>query len=59
VRSPELRQQLKLVLNLALSDNSSAWLLDRDGRWNNVEPAADEPRLAFQDELMQHPAADA
>jgi polyphosphate kinase len=59
VKSPELRQQLKLVLNLALSDNSSAWTLDRHGRWNKVQPAADEPRLAFQEELMKHPAADA
>ena len=59
VKSPELRQQLKLVLNLALSDNASAWTLDRHGRWNHVQPASDEPRLAFQEELMKHPAADA
>ena len=29
VKSPELREQLKLVLDLALSDNASAWTLDR------------------------------
>ncbi len=29
VKAPELREQLKLVLDLALSDNCSAWTLDR------------------------------
>ena len=33
VKSPELREQLKLVLDLALSDNCSAWTLDRRGTW--------------------------
>ena len=33
VKSPELREQLKLVLDLALSDNVGAWTLDRRGRW--------------------------
>ena len=36
VKSPELREHLKLVLDLALSDNCSAWTLDRQGRWNKV-----------------------
>ena len=55
VKSPELREQLKLVLDLALSDNSSAWTLDRRGRWNRVEPQEGEVRLDFQEQLMRHP----
>ena len=38
VKPPELREHLKLVLDLALSDNCSAWTLDRQGRWNKVSP---------------------
>ena len=59
VKSPELRDHLKLVLDLALSDNCSAWALDRQGRWDKVSPGEDEPRLDFQDQLMRHPTLDA
>ncbi len=57
VKSPELREQLKLVLDLALSDNSSAWTLDRDGRWQQVRPEEGEVRLDFQEQLMRHPTS--
>jgi polyphosphate kinase len=59
VKSPELREHLKLVLNLALSDNCSAWSLDRQGRWSKVSAAEGEMRLDFQDQLMRHPTLDA
>jgi polyphosphate kinase len=59
VKSPELREQLKLMLDLALSDNSSAWKLDRHGRWSRVAPAEDEVRLDLQEQMMRHPASDA
>jgi polyphosphate kinase len=59
VKAPELRDHLKLVLDLALSDNSSAWTLDRHGRWNEVAPREDEMRLNFQEQLMRHPTLDA
>jgi polyphosphate kinase len=59
VKSPELREQLKLVLDLALSDNSSAWTLDRGGKWHKVKPQEGEVRLDFQEQLMRHPTADA
>ena len=59
VKSPELREHLKLVLDLALSDNCSAWSLDRHGRWNKVSAPEDEMQLNFQDQLMRHPTLDA
>jgi polyphosphate kinase len=59
VKSPELREHLKLVLDLALSDNCSAWGLDRQGRWHKVSSGEDEMRLDFQDQLMRHPTLDA
>ena len=59
VKPPELRNQLKLVLDLALSDNSSAWALDRHGRWKQVSPAEEEMRLDFQEQLMRAPTLDA
>ena len=59
VKAPELREQLKLVLDLALSDNASAWKLDRHGRWSKVSPADGEMRLSFQEQLMRHPTLDA
>jgi polyphosphate kinase len=58
VKAPEIREQLKLVLDLALSDNRSAWTLDRHGRWTKVQPR-DEVLLDFQDQLMRHPGAEA
>jgi len=58
-KSPELREQLKLVLDLALSDNSSAWTLDRSGKWHKVRPQEGEVRLDFQEQLMRHSTADA
>ena len=59
VKSPELREHLKLVLDLALSDNCSAWSLDRHGRWNKVTAGEGEMRLDFQSQLMRHPTLDA
>jgi polyphosphate kinase len=59
VKAPELREHLKLILDLALSDNCSAWSLDRQSRWNKVSPAEGDMRLDFQDQLMRHPTLDA
>jgi len=59
VKSPELREHLRLVLDLALSDNCSAWSLDRHGRWSKVSAAEGEMRLDFQNQLMRHPTLDA
>jgi polyphosphate kinase len=59
VKSPELREHLKLVLDLALSDNCAAWSLDRHGRWNRVSAAEGVMQLDFQGQLMRHPTLDA
>jgi polyphosphate kinase len=59
VKSPEIREQLKLVLDLALSDNVGAWTLDRRGRWTRVPAPEGEMRLSLQEQLMRHSVADA
>jgi polyphosphate kinase len=59
VKAPELREQLKLALDLALSDNALAWSLDRHGRWSKIAPADGEIRLSLQEQLMRHPTLDA
>jgi polyphosphate kinase len=59
VKSPESRDQLKLVLDLGLSDNVGAWMLDRSGKWRQVATPESEVRLSLQEQLMRHSAADA
>jgi polyphosphate kinase len=60
VRSPEIVEQLKLVLDLAMSDNVGSWTLDRRGVWTRVPPPAEgEIRLSLQEQLMRHSAGDA
>src|SRR5207253_9618548 len=55
IRSPEIVEQLKLVLDLALSDNVGAWTLDRRGAWTRVPTSAEgEIRLSLQEQLMRH-----
>jgi polyphosphate kinase len=54
VKSPEIREQLKLVLDLALSDNVGAWSLDRRGKWTPVPGREGEIRLSLQEQLMRH-----
>ena len=60
VKSPELREQLKLMLDLALSDNCSA-LDARSPRALDAgsAPPRSEMRLDFQEQLMRHSDADA
>ena len=59
VKSPELRQQLKLLLDLAFADNSSAWTLASDGSWARENPAPGSPVLNYQEQLMHPASADA
>ena len=59
VKSPEIREQLKLVLDLALSDNVGAWSLDRRGKWTRVPVPEGEIRLSLQEQLMRHSVGDA
>ena len=53
VKAPELRQQLKLVLDLALSDNASSWSLNSDGTWSRNETGDSPVALSLQEQLMQ------
>ena len=59
VKSPELKQQLKLLLDLAFADNSSAWSLDSEGGWRRETPEPGTPPLNYQEQLMHVPSADA
>jgi polyphosphate kinase len=59
VKSPEIREQLKLVLDLALADNANAWTLDRRGKWARVRAPEGEIRMSLQEQLMRHSASDA
>jgi polyphosphate kinase len=59
VKAPEIREQLKLALDLGLSDNVGAWTLDRRGKWTHVPSPESEIRLSLQEQLMRHSAGDA
>jgi polyphosphate kinase len=59
VKSPELTQQLKLLLDLGFADNSSAWILGHDGDWRRALPESDMPALNYQGQLTHSPAPDA
>jgi polyphosphate kinase len=59
VKSHEIREQVKLVLDLALSDNVGSWTLDRRGKWTKVPAPESEIRLSLQEQLMRHSAGDA
>ena len=60
VKSPELREQLKLVLELALSDNIGS-LDARPARASGhaCRRPESEMRLSLQEQLMRHSVADA
>ncbi len=52
VESLELRSQLEGILAVQLADNRKAWVLEADGSWRKVRPAADEPERASQSIFM-------
>jgi polyphosphate kinase len=56
VKSPELKQQLKLLFDLAFVDNSSAWTLESEGTWNRERPEPGAPPLNYQKQLMHAPS---
>ncbi len=47
------RNQVKADLELYLADNTEAWELAADGSYRRRQPAADEPPVAAQTELLQ------
>jgi polyphosphate kinase len=59
VNAPDLKEHLKLILELALSDNTNSWALDRRGRWTKVASPQSEMRLNLQEQLARHSIVDA
>jgi polyphosphate kinase len=59
VKSPGLKEHLQLVLELALSDNTGSWALDRRGRWSRIAAAGGDMRLSLQEQLARHATVDA
>ncbi len=51
VENPELRQELRLILDVQLADTRSAWDMDSDGNYTQRIPA-DEHAMGAQDTLM-------
>lgn len=53
VEDPDLRQELKEVLTILLSDNRQAWELKSDGHYTRRQAAAKEPERNAQALLME------
>jgi polyphosphate kinase len=53
VKSAELKEQLKFLLDLALADNVSSWTLNPEGSWQRVKLKNGEIRLALQEQLTR------
>ena len=54
VESPELRSELRAILDVQLADNRKAWLLESDGSWRKLHPGPDEPERASQAIFMEN-----
>ena len=59
VQAAGVCRQLKSVLDLALMDNSDAWVLGSDGTWTRLQPEGEEPTRQLQGELMVRALQDA
>jgi polyphosphate kinase len=53
VTEPRLRGELTDVLDRALTDNTSSWSLDSDGRWTRRSPGDGEAPRSLQRELIE------
>ena len=54
VTSPELRERLKTVLDLAFAEDCLAWTLDAHGEWHSPDPAPDDDAgISLQVHLMR------
>ena len=52
VRDPELRERMLRELDLYLRDNTQAWVLESDGGYHRLQPAAGEAPVSAQDALL-------
>jgi polyphosphate kinase len=57
VLDPDLRRELRWVLDLAMADNMRAWSLSADGSWMRRFPGDGEQPISCQDVLMEHAAS--
>jgi polyphosphate kinase len=57
VLDPDLRRELRWVLDLEMADNMQAWRLAPDGSWTRRFPGDGEQPISSQDVLMAHAAA--
>lgn len=55
VTAAPLYDRVRRELALYLADNSQAWALARDGRYERIQPEAGAPELAAQKRLMEGP----
>jgi polyphosphate kinase len=53
VESPELRSELRWILDVQLADNRKAWELEPDGSWRMIRPGPDEPERSSQAIFME------
>ncbi len=53
VGSEQIKAELRAFLELALSDNYSAWNLQQDGSWLRETPPEEGPVIDLQQELMK------
>jgi polyphosphate kinase len=53
VEAPHVRAEIETIFRRLLSDNSQAWTLGSDGRWERIAPAPGERRRAAQAVAMR------
>ncbi|MGH8933806.1 MAG: RNA degradosome polyphosphate kinase [Egibacteraceae bacterium] len=54
VQDPELREELRHIMDVTLADNVQAWTLGPDGSWTRRTPGDGEEPLASQEHFMAH-----
>jgi len=53
VEDPELQQRVRSFFDVVLADNTTAWELRSDGRWQRLQPKKDEPARSTHSVLMK------
>ena len=56
IESKKLRNRILDDLEIYLSDNSQAWILNADGRYHRVEKEDDAPSISAQTTLLEQMA---
>jgi polyphosphate kinase len=57
VEDPDLREELQFVLDAAREDNRKRWVMDADGRYEQVRPEDGEPVRSSHQQLMERARA--